>query len=340
MDRIRTPPPLLFACIVGLFASSGCAKAKAQLFDRDRAMPSAPISTENRHELIDGSLLDGLNRLRTGELQAAGTAFNDHLKDHPKSALAHYHLGLVAMDEDRFDAARSSLEKALRAQPRLFGAASNLGVLYLRNGESAAALRRLEEAESIAPSDPRVQVNLGNARLARGLWSEAVESYREAQKHVKGHASLLYNLAVAQVTRHRYAEALRLIDEALMFRPGFQLARALKVHCLQGLRRYDEAVLVAQKNLTEVEETSDLQIVLGRALLARGRLPDAIEALERAVALDGTDANGLLALGEALDATGKRDRAAQLYRRFLKLRIRRLDDSRRVRQRLRTLQGV
>jgi len=336
--RLQPAVALTLTALVAAM-SAGCAKARPKLFDRDRAMQAAPIAKAERQEVLDGSLLDGLNKLRRGDLKAARVAFADHLRDHPKSAMAHYHLGLVAMDEDRFDEARGYLERALRLEPQLYGAASNLGVLYLRNGELNAAMRRLEEAESIAPGDPRVQINFGNARLRRGLWSEAVESYTDANAKVKGHASLMYNLAVAWCERHRYAEALKLLDEAIMYRPGFQLARALRVHALHGLGRVDQAIAAADKSLAEVEPTSDLQIVRGRALLARGRIEEGVAALQTAVELDGDDGNALLALGEALDATGKRKRAAELYRRFLKTNARRLDDSRRVRRRLRQLGG-
>ena len=317
----------------------GCAKPKAKLFDSDRAMKAAPIAKSARSELIDGHLLDGLNQLRLGDLQAAKTAFLQHLQTNPKSALAHYHLGIVEMDEDRFEPARRHFEKALHLQPKLYGAASNLGVLYLRNGEDAAALRRLEEAESVEPSDPRVIVNLANARIRRQLWSEAVESYQEAHKAIPGHATVMYNLAVALHARHRYAQALKLLDEALLHRPGFQFARALRVSCLQGLGQTKEAVAAARENLAVVEPTSDLQIALGRALLASGKVDDGVEALSRAVALDDTNPNALLAYGEVLDATGKRSGAAKMYRKYLRIRVRDLQDSRRVRNRLKLLEG-
>ncbi|GEM_PF-2657442 len=335
----RVGPLVTRLLVVGalLLWIGSCAKAKPKLFDRDRAMSAAPIAKQHRSELIDGSLLDGLNKLRTGDLDAAKAAFIDHLKDHPKSALSHYHLGLVAMDQERFDPARTHFEKALRLQPQMYGAMANLGVLYLDNGEEAAALRRLEEAESVAPNDARVLVNLGNAQLRRGLWSEANESYAEASKIVSGHASLMYNQAVALCARHRYDKALKLLDEAVMHRPGFQLGRALRIVCLQGLGRVKEAVAEARKNLLELDASSDLELVLGRALLADGKIDKGIEALRRAVKLDGTDPNALLGLGEALDATGRKVEAIQMYERFLKVKLRAFEDSRRVRKRLRSL---
>ena len=321
-----------------LAITCGCTKAKPQLFDRDRAMRAQPIGKQSRSELLDGHLLDGLNQLRNGDLAAAKTAFEAHLKEHPKSALAHYHLGLVEMDQDRFEPARRHFERALMLQPKMFGAASNLGVLYLRNGEDAAALRRLEEAEAVEPSDPRVMVNLANARLRRALWSEAMESYKEANEAVPGHASLMYNMAVALHMRHRFKQAMPLLDEAIMHRPGFQLARALRVSCLQGMGKAKAAVAYARESIAAVPESSDLQIVLGRALLASGNIDEGLDALQRAVAIDDTDPNALLALGETLDAVGKRSKAAKMYRKYLRIRVRDLQDSRRVRKRLKVLE--
>ena len=326
-------------CIVVMVALAGCAKAKLKLFDRDRAMTAQPIAKDSRDELIDGFLLQGLNHLQKGDLAAAAREFKQHLKENPKSAMAHYHLGLIELDEDHFEKARAHFEKSLMLWPKMYGAASNLGVLYLRNGEDAAAMRRLEEAEAVNPTDPRVIVNLANARMRRQLWSEAVEGYREANTAVADHASVMYNLALALHVRHRYKEALVLLDDAVMHRPGFQLARALRVSCLQGAGRVKDAIASARQSLAEVEATSDLEIVLGRALLSVGKVKAGVEAFERAVSLDKSDPNALLALAESLDATGKRSRAAKLYRRYLGVRVRDLQDSRRVRKRLKTISG-
>ena len=159
----------------------------------------------------------------------------------------------------------------------------------------------------------------------------------EANEAVPGHASTMYNLAVALHARHRYKAALKLLDEAVMHRPGFQLGRALRVSCLQGLGRIPEAVKYARESLAAVPATSDLEIVLGRALLASGRIEGGVEALERAVALDDTDPNALLALGETYDAVSNRAGARKMYRKFLRLKVRDLGDSRRVRKRLKAL---
>ena len=328
---------VLFAlAAAGLLA---CGGAAVKLYDEDRGTPNTPIRSGARNFAFRGGLADAQRALREGDHEGARKLLEQHLEQEPESIVAHYHLGLLHMDAGRFEPARTHLERACKLEPELFGACSNLGVLYLDHGEDAAALRVLDQAAQVAPKDVRVLVNLGNARMRRGLWSGAVDAYNAALAQAPGHGTALYNLGLAYAARHRWPEALATADKALVYRPGFAQARALRVAALTAKGELDLAIREGEADLERIRPAVENHVALGRALLRKGRVEDALERLHVAVQLDGGSPLARMNYGEALDATGRRADAAAQYRAFLKLPYRRLEDSRRLRRRLRELEA-
>ncbi|MBI5610828.1 MAG: tetratricopeptide repeat protein [Deltaproteobacteria bacterium] len=306
--------------------------------DRDRGLSESPLRPGVDHEPLSGRLLDGMNAMRDTDYEAARQAFEEHLSKYPRSALAMYHLGLVAMAENKRAEARIHFEEAIAANPQLHGALSNLGILYLADDEEVAAQKVLEQAATLAPDDARVWSNLGAVRLRRGLWSEAIEALKKASELAPGHGSILYNLALAWMERQEYGEALKALDQALEMRPRFAQAWAAKVACLQGLGRVAEAEQVgreAERTLPQLGP--DNRVALARVLVLQRKVDDAIEQLNKGVEQYPDDAGALLALGELLDAKGDKVAALETYQRFLKAPGRRSDDVRRIRDRCKQL---
>lgn len=337
-SRLRARFLALALCTTALCAGCGGANAGAAL-DHDRGLSDAPVVADLEIEPMVGDLAAGVRQYKDGELEEAEASLNRHLKANAKSSLAWYHLGLIAMQRKAFDPARKDFEKAIALNPQIHGALSNLGVLYLQAGEDIAALRVLRDARELAPKDPRVLANLATAQLRRGLWSQAIDTFKEAIALAPGHASLLYDYATALLERYEFAEALEAIDESLLYRPGFALARAARVACLQGLGRTQEAIDDAERAIKDLPEPmAENYIVLGRALVARGAASDGLSALEKAIQIKPDSAAAQLALGELLDAAGRKREAATLYAQFLKNPERSAADSRRIRDRQKQLQ--
>ena len=67
-------------------------------------------------------------------------------------------------------------------------------------------------------------------------------------------------------------------------------------------------------------EPAPLHATLGSIGLARGRVPEAIQEFETAIAADTADAQALLGLAEAWDRSGKPERAEETYRRAISLK--------------------
>ena len=339
------PPPLCHSlpCLLAVLlacALSHCG-AKRQIVDRDRGLVDSPVREGVALEPLTGELADGVRALRDGEIADAKASLERYLAGHPKSSLASYHLGLVALEMAQPAEAKHWFTQAFELNPQLHGALTHLGVLYLQAGEEVAAIRALEQALTMAPDDVRVLANVAAARLIRGQWSEAVDAYKAALKVAPGHGTLLYDYAVALMQRMQWQPALDALEEAIAVRPQFARAWAAKVVCLQGLQRLDDAEATANQALDLLQEkAADNYVARARVLVLRKHVGDALEDLQKAAALEPDNPGALLALGELADAAGQRAVAVETYQKFLKNPARRADDSKRIRDRLKQLQSA
>lgn len=125
-----------------------------------------------------------------------------------------------------------------------------------------------------------------------------------------GHAGTNYLVAYAKAGLGDYESALPLVDRALSSDPAFVGAHALRGRVLKGMGRNDEA---EKEFRTEIDTATDpgvrLEALVGLALLYEktGRLPEAIEALEKASENDPSR-DLLLSLADLYARAGDREK--------------------------------
>jgi superkiller protein 3 len=145
-------------------------------------------------EEIAARPLHGWSLYSLGELGAAAVAFEALLARLPDYAPAHYGLGLVHLDLDETDAARTSLETTVRLARRQGDATmegrarARLGDLLVRLGDLVAARSELEAAIGLFPDEvdayfklSRVLQRLGDAEGAEA----ARHRFEEARSRVR-----------------------------------------------------------------------------------------------------------------------------------------------------------
>lgn len=100
-------------------------------------------------------------RARSLEPADAERIFNSELKKNPDNPLPHFGLGIVAMQESRYDRAIQELLKAEDAQPNFVPILRTLGQAYQLNGQDQKALHVLKKALVIDDSDRDTMFVLG-----------------------------------------------------------------------------------------------------------------------------------------------------------------------------------
>ncbi len=239
---------------------------------------------------------------------------------------AYLHLGRILLEEGDAVGAERAFQTALeQSRGRLIAAAAALSELYLRQGRREEAERMMREALQRAGEDPNDLVEVGRVLLLQGQYELAVRELRRAIRLKNGVFPPAYLLlGRALLESGETATAAEVLSTALVQRRGKDpVARHLLGRARYHLRDYDRALAELREAIrlrggNYPEARYDLALILSDP--AVGRYEEAEEHLRAALALRRDQ------FPEALEAL------AQLYA----LRLGRLEDARRIWQRMPT----
>lgn len=105
-----------------------------------------PLSDEARAFKAGWPAFKTVIRARCLTPNDAERLFDEALKDRPDDPLAHFGLGMVAMEESRYPQAIKELEKAADERPDFIPILRTLGQAYQLNGQNSRAVATLEKA--------------------------------------------------------------------------------------------------------------------------------------------------------------------------------------------------
>jgi Flp pilus assembly protein TadD len=125
-------------------------------------------------------LIQGTDANRRGDNVAATTAFTRLAELTPNDWRAHYALGQIQLQNQKYAEGAQSLKKATELNANAGGAQNMLGYAALRQGDTAAAIAAFEQYARILPQEPNAQDSLGEALLAAGQFKEAEAAFRKA----------------------------------------------------------------------------------------------------------------------------------------------------------------
>ena len=110
----------------------------------------------------------GWDRHQTGDFADAERAYREVLRADPAHSEAHHLLGVIAYQQERYEAAVASIRRALALDPGNASYHSNLGLAHeaLEHGEEAA--RCFREALRLHPQFSQAHLNLGITLLRQG----------------------------------------------------------------------------------------------------------------------------------------------------------------------------
>ncbi len=132
-----------------------------------------PANLENR-------IILGYTYFLKGDNEKAIKEFDFVLEQDKNYYDAHYNLGLVFLDEERYNEALIEFEKTVKIAPKDFKGHVQMGITYRKMEEYDNATKSLETANKLAPTNADIIYEIGMVAEAKGDYDDAILIYKDA----------------------------------------------------------------------------------------------------------------------------------------------------------------
>ncbi|HEX7530632.1 MAG TPA: tetratricopeptide repeat protein [Pyrinomonadaceae bacterium] len=246
--------------------------------------PSRPVARPTRpnpaeiEEKFEDALADGNDARDARKFTAAESSYRTALKLKPRDTRAHYGLGNVFTDQQRWDDAEKIYRQAVAITPNNPEVLMALSFVLVQPRTGASNATRFADAESFARRAAQLQPNsavafdrLGAAMVARGIFnSETEAAFRRSME-------LDPNLVVAQV----------------------HLARVLR-----HMNRNSEADPLYTAAIDQAKDAPTL-VLIAESMQSETRWNDSDPVLRRALQLDPRNPGALFLMGRLFSVNRK-----------------------------------
>jgi len=179
-----------------------------------------------------------------------------------------------------------------------------------RFAEAAAQYTALLAAK---PADAMLLVRLGACRYQLTEFREAEKRFRAALAAVPDLPPALVGWGTSLLALGRGAEAIPPLEKAVKANPGDRMAQRALGHAYQDQQRFVEGELLLRKLVTEDPKDAEAWYYLGLLLFDRNYAAAALDALERALALQPGYTRASIYRAAALAMLGRLAEAAAAF---------------------------
>jgi len=208
--------------------------------------------------------------------------------------------------------------RALELNTRLPEAWSNLAGALARTGDQGAALEACERLAALTGPTPATLCTRGDTLLTLRRHEDALATYEAVLQRAPSHAQAHLGRIRALLALDRPAVALAAADKVLLDSPAQPAAQGLRSAALLGLGRPLDAFEAAEVALTTDPNDVQARLSLGHAALRLDRARDALAAFDAAVLLAPQLSRAHAGRASALETLGEPD-AIDAYERAIAL---------------------
>jgi tetratricopeptide (TPR) repeat protein len=241
----------------------------------------------------------------------------------PGDQVAEFHLGLVALRQDRLDDAIRTFRVCATREGATASVHSNLAFALERAGRLEEARAALVEADRLRPGDPTIRLANAVLLLRRGELDAADQRLQECAALWGSRprpAAWFHYAGLVAALRGDIDRAIAVLDEGAKTYPHAAALHNNLAMALERRGRYVEAANAAERSSIEDPTLPQVHKNLGDLFYRAGRYEDALEAYQRAVRYDpelGGDV--YLRMGNIRYRRGERDDAIRCWERSLSL---------------------
>jgi tetratricopeptide (TPR) repeat protein len=199
--------------------------------------------------------------------------------------------------------------------------ARRLGEAYLQQGNFAGALKEFKKAEAKYPDDHLLQYDLGLLYAFKERYDDAIVHYKRALELSPTYGAAMNSLANAYAGKKEWDQAIfyyrKVINDILYATPHFSYTGLGNAYYHKGeLQRseknYLQALRIKPNFIRALQGLSETYI-------AMGRVPEAVEKLEKAVRLDPESAPLHFQLARAYQLALEFAKAYRSYQKVIEL---------------------
>lgn len=166
-------------------------------------------------------------------------------------------------------------------------ASRRLGEVYLTQGNFAAAMKEFKKAEQYYPDDHILQYDLGLLYAMRERYDDAIVHYKKALDLSPDYGPAMNSLANAYAGKKEWDQAIfyynKVVNDMLYATPHFAYAGLGNAYYYKGDLERSESYYLQALSI-KPDFVNALQ-GLSETYIAMGRVPEAVEKLEKAVRL-------------------------------------------------------
>lgn len=216
-------------------------------------------------------------------LVACASTQNKVEKQRAKDPQYQYNVGLVYLQNDKYDEAIEYLNKSLVLKPNFDMALNALGIVYFIKADFPKAKEYFEKCLAVNPELTEARNYLGSVYQEMGLLDEAEAEFKKAIKDETYRSRELpyYNLARLNLTRGNDAEALKMVEAAIKFNDKMVMALNLKGILMEKQGNLTEAIFNYEKALKIAPEDINLNYNLAVAYFKSDRRAEAKSLFEK-----------------------------------------------------------
>lgn len=260
----------------------------------------------------------GLALLKQGRLEEAEPELKLALDGKSNLWEAHYGMGRILLERGQIEEAaehfdRGSGQKGLAERRDLY--LHGIALLHVAQEKLEQAEKEALEALLLNPNDPEFGTLVADIYVKRGAPTLAISAYEEAlaRPGVVPTAEVRFNLGKLYRGEKRYNDALREYRTAVEIDSTHAPTYKAMGELFTLAKEHNEAAVAYGAYTRLVKDDPEGFIGLANACLETRRVTQALEAAEKAYALDSTSAPVRLTLARAAFLNKDRDRAKELF---------------------------
>jgi tetratricopeptide (TPR) repeat protein len=194
-----------------------------------------------------------------------------------------YNVGLVYLQNDKYDEAIKYLNKSLALKPNFDLALNALGIIYFIQGDLEKARDYFEKSLVVNPALTEARNYLGSVYQELGHLDKAEAEFKKAitDETYLSRELAYYNLARLYLTQGNEAESIRLVDIALEMNDRMVMAHNLKGILLERSGKLSEAIFCYEKALAIAPGDINLSYNLAVAYFKLDRRAEAKALFEK-----------------------------------------------------------